>query len=86
MNKAQAEKKFYAFNAVFRVDVNDVKPFQNPTGRLSADHFLDQQIMPRLLKTTNRWLNQILLLLRLCQQFTTGVRLVTRPLTGLRNR
>ena len=78
MNKAQAENKFYALNAVFRVDVNDVKPFQNPTGRLPADRFLDPQSMPGLLKTTNRWLNQILLLLRLFQQFTTGVRLVTR--------
>ena len=28
MNKSQAEKKVYAFHAVFRVDVNDVKPFQ----------------------------------------------------------
>ena len=27
-NKAQSEKKFYTFNAVFRVGVNDVKPFQ----------------------------------------------------------
>ena len=52
MNKAQAEKKFYAFHAEFRIDVNDVKPFQNPTGRLLADHFLDQQSMPRLLTTT----------------------------------
>ena len=31
MNKFQAEKKVYAFYAVFRVDVNDVKSFQNPT-------------------------------------------------------
>ena len=31
MNKYQAEMKVYAFHAVFRVDVNDVKPFQNPT-------------------------------------------------------
>ena len=31
MNKSQAEKKVYAFHAVFRVDVNGVKPFQNPT-------------------------------------------------------
>ena len=61
MNKAQAKKKFYVFPAVFRVDVNDIKPFQNPTGRLPADHFLDLQSMPRLLQTTNRWLNQILL-------------------------
>ena len=29
MNKSQAEKKVYAFHAVFRVDVNDSKPFQN---------------------------------------------------------
>ena len=50
MNKAQTEKKFYALNAVFRVDVNDVNPFQNPTGRLPAFHFLDPQSMPRLLK------------------------------------
>ena len=40
MNKAQAEKKEYTFHAVFNIDVNDVKPFQNPTGRLPADHFL----------------------------------------------
>ena len=40
MNKAQEENKFYAFHAVFRVDV---KPFQNPTERLPADHFLDPQ-------------------------------------------
>ena len=78
MNKAQAEKNFYAFHGVFRVDVNDAKPFQNPTGRLPADHILDPQSMPRLLKTTNMWLNQILLLLILFQQFTTGVRLFTR--------
>ena len=58
MDKAQAEKIFYAFHAVFRVDV---KPFQNPSVRLSADHFLDPQSMPRLLETINRWLNQVLL-------------------------
>ena len=78
MRKAQAENNFYALNAVFRVDVNDVKLFHNPTGRLLADHFLNPQSMPGLLKTTNRWLNQILLLLRMFPQFTTGVRLVTR--------
>ena len=27
LNKAQSEKKFYAFNAVLRVDANDVKLF-----------------------------------------------------------
>ena len=53
MNKAQAEKKVYAFHAVFRVDVNDVKPFQNPTETLPFDHFLGLQYMPRLFKTTN---------------------------------
>ena len=53
MNKAQAEKKFYAFHIVYRVDVNDVKPFQNLTGRLPADQFLDPQSMPRLFKTRN---------------------------------
>ena len=31
MNKSQAEKKVYVFHAVFRVYVNDIKPFQNPT-------------------------------------------------------
>ena len=72
MNKAQAEKKFYAFNAEFRVDVIDFKPFQKPTGRFPADRFLDPHSMPRLLKTTNRRLNQILLLLRLFQQFLRG--------------
>ena len=54
MNKAQAEKKVYAFHAVFRVDVNDVKPFQNPTETLPFDHFLDPQCMPRLFKTINQ--------------------------------
>ena len=81
MEKAQAEKKFYAFHAVFRVDVIDVKPFQRPTERLPVDHFLNQQSMQRLLKTTNRWLNQNLLLLILFQQFPAGVRLVTRLFT-----
>ena len=42
MNKAQAEKK-YAFHAVFKVDVNGVKLFQNPTGMSPADHFLNPQ-------------------------------------------
>ena len=78
MNKSQAKTKVYAFNAVFRVDVNDVKPFQNPTETLPFDHFLDPQSMPRLFKTINRWLIQTLLLLTLFQQLTTGVRLVTR--------
>ena len=78
MNKSQAEKKVYAFHAVFRVDVNDFKPFQNPTEKSLFYHFLDPQSMPRLFKTINRWLIQILLLLTLFQQFTTGVMLVTR--------
>ena len=58
MNKSQAEKKVYAFNAVFRVDVCDVKPFQNPTEMSPFDHFLDPQSMQRLFKTINRWLIQ----------------------------
>ena len=78
MDKSQADKKHYAFHAVFRVDVNDVKPFQNPTETSPFDHFLDPQSMPRLFKSINRWLIQTLLLLTLFQQFTTGVRLVTR--------
>ena len=53
MNKSQAEKKVYAFHADFRVDVNDVKPFQNPTEASPFDHFLDPQSMPRLFKTIN---------------------------------
>ena len=72
MNKSQAEKKVYAFRVVFRVDVNDVKPFQNPTETSPFDHFLDPQSMPRLFKTIKRWLIQTLLLLTLFQQFTTG--------------
>ena len=72
MNKSQAEKKVYAFHAVFRVYVNDAKPFKNPTETSPFDHFLDSQSMPRLLKTINRWLIQFLLLLTLFQQFTTG--------------
>ena len=78
MNNSQTEKKVYAFYAVFRVDVNDVKPFQNPTETSSFDHFLDPKSMPRLFKTINRWLIQALLLLALFQQFTKGVRLLTR--------
>ena len=77
MNKSQAEEKVYAFRTVFRVDVNDVKPFQNPTGGSPFDHFLDPQSMPRLFKTINRLLIQTLLLLILFQQFTTWVRLKT---------
>ena len=50
MNKFQAEKKVCAFHAVFRVDVNDVKPFQNPTETSPFDHFLDPQSMSRLFK------------------------------------
>ena len=78
MNKSQVENKVYAFHAVFRVDVNDIKPFQNTTETSPFDLFLDPQSMPRLFKTINRWLFQTLLLLTLFQQFTTGVRLVTR--------
>ena len=47
MNKFQAEKTVYAFHAVFRVDVNDLKSFQNPTETLPFDHFLDPQSMPK---------------------------------------
>ena len=78
MNKFQTDKKVYAFHAVFRVDVNDVKPFQNPTETSPFDHFLDPQSMPRLFKTIKQWLIQTLLLLTLFQQFTTGVSLATR--------
>ena len=41
MNKSQSEKNVYAFQTVFRVDDNDVKPFQNPTETSSFDHLLD---------------------------------------------
>ena len=78
MNKSQAEKKVFAVHAICRVDINDVNPFQNPTKTLPFDHFLDPQSMTRLFKTINLWLIQTLLLLTLFQQFTTGVRLVTR--------
>ena len=57
MNKSQA---VYAFHAVFSVDINDVKPFQNPTGKSQFDPFLDSQSMPRLFITINRWLIQTL--------------------------
>ena len=78
MNKSQAEKKVNAFHAAFRVDVNDVNPFQNPTETSPFYHFLDPKSMPRFFKTINRWLIQTLLSLTLFQQLTTGVRLVTR--------
>ena len=77
MNTSQAKKKVYAFHAVFRVDVNDVTPFQNFTETLPFDHFLDPQSMPRLFKAINRRLIKTLLLLTLFQQFTMGVSLVT---------
>ena len=41
MNKSQSEKTVYAFHAVIGVDVNDVKPFQNPTETSSFDYLLD---------------------------------------------
>ena len=63
MKKSKAEKKVYVFKVVFRVDVNDNKPFQNPTETSPFDHFLDPQSMPRLFKTINRCLIQNLLLL-----------------------
>ena len=63
MTKSKAEKQNYAFNAVFRVDVNDVKPFQNPTETSPFDNFFDPQSMPRLFKTINRCLIQTLRLL-----------------------
>ena len=72
MNKSQVKKKLYVFHAVLRVDVNDVKPFQNPTETSPFHHFLDPQSMPRLFKTINRWLIQTFLLLTLFQQFTRG--------------
>ena len=72
MNKSQAEKKVYVFHAVLIVDVNDVKPFQNPTETSPFDHFLDPQSLPRLFKTINRWLIQTFLLLTPFQQLTTG--------------
>ena len=78
MNKSQTEKKVYPFYTVFRVDVNDVKPFQNPTETSLFDHFLDPKSMPRIFKTINRWLISTLLLLALFQQFIKGVRLLTR--------
>ena len=78
MNKSQAENKVYAFHAVFRVDVNDVKSFQIPTGRSPFHHLLDLQSILRLFKTINRLLIQTLLLLVLFQQFNVGIRLVTR--------
>ena len=72
MNKSQSEKKVYAFHAVFRVEVNDIKSFQNPTETSPFYHFLDPQSMPRLFKTISQWLIQTLLLLTLFQQFTAG--------------
>ena len=72
MKESQAEKKVYTIYAVFRVDVNGVKPFQNPTETSPFDNFLDPQSMPRHFRTINRWLIQTLLLSTLFQQFTTG--------------
>ena len=54
LNKAQSEKKFYAFTTVFRVDMNDVKRFQKITGRLQADHVHDPHSMARIKKTNKK--------------------------------
>ena len=78
MKNSKAEKKVYAFNEVFRVDVNDVKPFQKPTETSQFDHFLNSQSMLRLFKTINRCLIQTLLLLTCFSSLLRGVRLVTR--------
>ena len=86
MNKFQAEKKNYAFHAVFRVDVNDVKPFQNLTETSPFDHFLDPQSMPRLFKTINQWLIQNFAFIDPVSAVYYGVRLVTRIPKRLRNR
>ena len=86
LNKTQLEKKLYAFNAIFRVDVNDVKSFQKITGRLPADHFHDPQSMPRIFKTKRMVVDSNFAFLTMFQQFTLGVRLVTRIPAGLRNR
>ena len=72
MNKSQAEKKVYSFHAVFRVDVNDVKPFQNPTEASPFDHFFGPQSMPRLLQTINQWLIQTFLLLTVSAVYYGG--------------
>ena len=50
MNKSQAEKKVNAFHAVFRVDVNDVKPSQNPTERSPFDISLIRSLCQDFLK------------------------------------
>ena len=85
MNKSQAEKKVYVFHAVLRVDVYDVKPFQNPTETSPFNHFHDPQSMPRRFRTINRWLIQTFLLLTPFSSLLRGgggggdgVRLVTR--------
>ena len=52
--KLNQKKKFYAFIEVFRVDVNDVEPFQNITGRLHADHIHSLQSMPKNFQIKNK--------------------------------
>ena len=78
MRKSKAGKKVYAFNAVFRVYVNDVTPFQNPKETSPFDHFLDPQSMPRHSKTIKPMFDSSFAFIDLFQQFITGVRLVTR--------
>ena len=70
MNKSQAEKKIYMYHAVFRVDVNDVKPFQNPTETSPFDHFLDPQSMSRLFLKNTPMVESNFAFLTLFQQFT----------------
>ena len=79
MNKSQTEKKVYAFHAVFRVDVNDVKPFQNSTETSPFDHFLDPQAMPRLFKTKKLMVDSNFAFIDpVSAVYYWGVRLVTR--------
>ena len=77
MNNSQAEKKVYAFYAVFRIDVNDVKPFQNPTESSPFDHFLDPQSLPRLLNN-KPMVDSKIAFIDLVSVVYYGVRLFTR--------
>ena len=50
MNKSQAEKTVYAFHAVFRVNVNDVKPGGGGGGGGSKTLALGFSMAPHLLR------------------------------------
>ena len=58
LNRTQGEKNFATLNAIFGIDVNDIKCL-NHNGTLLADHYLDPQSIPRVMYSKDQFLIQI---------------------------